>query len=79
MPRGQGDGGSLTAPVGGILITVSNDTYRLVVQDPATSEVLWDDSREAGWTKSGAILDLVKDLHKAIRREIQARQGIERQ
>lgn len=66
MPGREGD--TLVVPIGGILVATSTDSYRLVVQDPATNEVLWDDSRDAHWTHSGAILDLVKDLHKAIRR-----------
>ena len=55
--------------VAGFFVAASTDSYRLLVQDPSTDEVLWDDSREANWMHSGAILDLVKDLHKAIRQE----------
>ena len=67
MPGREGD--TLRVPIGALLFSSSNEFYRLVVQDRVTSEVLWDDSREAGRTPGGAILDLVKDLHKAIRQE----------
>ncbi len=71
MPGRKGD--TLRIPLGTLLFPSSNESYRLVVRDPLTSKVLWDDSRETGGTRSGAILDLVKDLHKAIRQE-QSRQ-----
>ncbi len=67
------EGDTTVIPIGALLFPSSNESYRLVVQDPLTSKVLWDASREAGGTRSGAILDLVKDLHKAIRQE-QSRQ-----
>jgi len=63
------EGDTVIVPVAGLFVAASTDSYRLLVQDPSTDEVLWDDSREAHWMHSGAILDLVKDLHKAIRQE----------
>ena len=66
-PGRQGD--TYVIPVAGLFFETSEDSYRLLVQDPSTDDVLWDDSRTASWTHSGAILDLVKDLHEAIRQE----------
>ncbi len=63
------EGDTTVISIDALLFPSSNESYRLIVQDSVTSEVLWDDSREAGGTPSGAILDLVKDLHEAIRQE----------
>lgn len=65
MPGREGD--TLVVPIAGVLVAASTDSYRLLVQDSVANEVLWDDSREASWMHSGAILDLVKELHRAIR------------
>ena len=52
MPGRKGD--TLGIPVGTLLFPPSNESYRLVVQDSLTREVLWDDSREADGTRSVA-------------------------
>jgi hypothetical protein len=45
----------------------ANLVINLRVQDAATDDVLWENFREVRWTYGGAILDLVKDLHKTVR------------
>ena len=51
---------------GGGAVAGTYRSARLVVQDPSTGDLLWDDSRVIHWRWAGAIADLVKDLHKRI-------------
>ena len=51
--------------VGIIAVPIGQQGFTLVVQDEM-GKVLWNDSREVNWLGSGAVKDLIRDLHKAI-------------
>ena len=51
--------------VGIIAVPLEQQGVSLVVQD-GNGKVLWNDSREINWLASGAVKDLIRDLHKAI-------------
>ena len=43
------------------------DVFQLIIRDVQTDELVWEDARPVNFAKRGAVLDLVKDLHTAIR------------
>ena len=61
----------LPVPFGRGTIMVEEDasktTFVLEVIDVASETVLWRDERPVTWFKRGAVIDLVKNLHEAMR------------
>lgn len=54
--------------VGIIAVPLEGNSVRIVVQREIDNRELWRDQREINWLASGAVKDLIRDLHKAIDR-----------
>ena len=61
------DGSTVVVPVPGFgVIGERFNVFYLDITDQSTGQTVWSDSREVQLAKRGAVLDLVKNLHKAI-------------
>ena len=64
----ESNGGTTVVPltgVGIIAVPIDQKGVSLVVHG-GDGKLLWNDSREINWLASGAVKDLIRDLHKAI-------------
>lgn len=65
----RGRGTDVFVPIAGAFVGGENEAFRLVITAPDSTEVLWDDSREAGFTVGGALGSLSKRLHDRLKKE----------
>ena len=64
----ESDEGTAVLPLTGggtISVPLEQQGVTLFVHDQ-NDQLLWNDSREINWLASGAVKDLIRDLHKAI-------------